>query len=208
MKIRCSALGKIMTRPRSKSEFLSQTAKSYIRDIAKQDFYGYETELKNKYLDKGIQVENDSIQLYNSVFFTDHIKNTERITNDFLTGEADIVGDDIIIDIKSSFSLETFPALPEDADVKDYQHQVRGYMMLYNKQSAQVAFCMSSTPDELLNEWDNWDIHKVEHIAPEHRVTIVSFERSKEWEQECEERCKASIEYYTEYINLLNNKNK
>lgn len=207
MKIRCSSLGKIMTRPRSKSEVLSKTAQSYIRDLAKQDFYGYETQLENKYLSKGIEMEDESIRLYNSVFFTDFTKNSVRLENDFITGEADIVANQII-DIKSSWSLDTFPALPEDADVKDYEHQVRGYMWLYNKPSAEVAFCMVSTPDELLNDWDDWNIHKVNHIAPEHRVTIVKFERSEEWEQECAERCQATVEYYSEYINQLNNKNK
>lgn len=207
MKIRCSSLGKIMTRPRSKSEVLSKTAQSYIRDLAKQDFYGYETQLENKYLSKGIEMEDESIRLYNSVFFTDYTKNRVRLENDFITGEADIVANQII-DIKSSWSLDTFPALPEDADVKDYEHQVRGYMWLYDKPFAEVAFCLVDTPDDILNEWDNWNIHKVSHIAPEHRVTIVKFERDLEWEKECAERCQASIEYYTQYINKLNEKNQ
>jgi len=39
MKIRCSALGKIMTSPRSKSELLSQTAKTYVHELAIEHLY-------------------------------------------------------------------------------------------------------------------------------------------------------------------------
>ena len=55
MKWHPSSIGKIMTNPRNKSEVLSETAKSYIKSIAKQDFYGYNIELNNKYIIKGIE---------------------------------------------------------------------------------------------------------------------------------------------------------
>ena len=44
-----------MINARSKSEVLSETAKSYIKSIAIQDFYGYNIELNNKYIIKGIE---------------------------------------------------------------------------------------------------------------------------------------------------------
>ena len=208
MKIRCSSLGKIMTNPRKKGEVLSQTAKSYIRDIAKQDFFGYVSELDNKYLDKGNQCEQDSIDLFNAVFFTDYKKNTERISNDFLTGECDIDTGESIIGIKTSWSLETFPATEDEAQDKNYEWQVRGYMMLYNRMNASVSFCMVSTPNELLKDWDNHSVHFVSHIEPEHRVTVVNYERDFELEKQIEEKCTEAIRYYTEYINELNKKNK
>ena len=34
MKIRCSSLGKIMTSPKSKGEVLSQTTKTYLKELA------------------------------------------------------------------------------------------------------------------------------------------------------------------------------
>ncbi len=51
-------------------------------------------ELNNKYINKGIMQENDSIALFNSVMFSNYSKNTERLNNEWLTGEADIVLDD------------------------------------------------------------------------------------------------------------------
>lgn len=207
MKIRCSSLGKIMTSSRKKGEVLSQTAKSYIRDIAKQDFYGYNSELDNKYLDKGNQCEQDSIDLYNAVHLTDHEKNTERISNEFLTGECDIDTGESIIDIKTSWSLETFPATTDEAHDKSYEWQVRGYMMLYNRMSASVSFCMVSTPNELLKDWDNHSIHKVDHIDPHFRITVCEYERDFEIEKDIEEKCEFALQYYYDYIAELNNKN-
>ncbi len=51
-------------------------------------------ELNNKYINKGNLQENDSIALFNSVMFSNYSKNTERLNNEWLTGEADIVLDD------------------------------------------------------------------------------------------------------------------
>ena len=76
MLIRCSSLPKICTASKVKGS-LSETAKSYIKTIAKQDFYGYESELNNKYVKKGIECEGAGIALYNNVFFTSHEKNKE-----------------------------------------------------------------------------------------------------------------------------------
>ena len=41
MKIRSSALGKIMTNPRKKSETLSATCKTYIKELVKEDLFNY-----------------------------------------------------------------------------------------------------------------------------------------------------------------------
>jgi hypothetical protein len=206
MIFRCSSLGKICTNPRTKGEVLSETAKTYIRQLAKEDFYGYNSELNNKYLSKGTNQELESIELLNAVRFEEYTKNTERITTDLLTGECDIITDDTIIDIKTSWSLETFPATPSEAHDKDYEWQVRGYMMLYNRPKAEVIFTMVSTDPELLTPWDNLSIHQVDHIEPRFRVTAVQYERDEEIEAGMIEKLKAAQEYYVEYVNELNEK--
>ena len=40
MKIRCSALGRLMTAPRNKSEVLSKTAQSYIQELVLEEKFG------------------------------------------------------------------------------------------------------------------------------------------------------------------------
>ena len=63
LKIRCSAIGKIMATPRSKTEFLSQTAKSYIQELVLEHKFGIKKEFSSRYTDKGNEVEELSIAL-------------------------------------------------------------------------------------------------------------------------------------------------
>jgi len=206
MKWHPSSLGKLMIESRTKSEVLSETTKTYIRAVAKQDFYGYNVELNNKYINKGNLQENDSIALFNSVMFSNYSKNTERLNNEWLTGEADIVLDDQIIDIKTSWSLETFPATSEEGINKLYEWQLRAYMMLYDKNYASLVYCMVSTDPSLLNEWENLSLHQVDHIAPEKRITTLRFYRDLDLEVLIKIQLHHCTEYYVKYINQLNNK--
>jgi hypothetical protein len=206
MKWRASQMGKLMTTSRSKTDVLSQTAKSYINQIAKEDFFGYNSPVINRYLDKGTNQELESIQLLNAVRFEDFQKNAVRKTNDFMTGECDIVTVSSIIDIKTSWSLDTFPELPEDIDSKEYEWQGRAYMYLYDKPEFELIYCMVSTWDEFLTQYDDKTLHKVDHIDPAKRITSMLFERDMELEQQMIERCQLATEYYLERISKLNNK--
>lgn len=205
MIFRCSSLAKLMTNPRNKSENLSETAKSYIKQLAKENFYGYTSKVETKQMRKGTEYEMESISLVNSVWFgSNFVKNQLRETQGYLSGHPDIITDDSIIDIKTSWSLETFPALPEDAD--SYEWQVRGYMHLFNKPRAFVIFCMIDTDDELLSDWDNRDIHKVSHIDPTKRITVVQYERDGVLEELMLSRLRDASEFYSQYMQQLNNK--
>ena len=206
MKIRCSALGKIMTNPRSKKETLSAGCKTYIKELVKEDLFGYKSTIDSKYLTKGIDMEDTSIDLYNEVHSTLYLKNTERLSNEFITGECDINTEDKIIDIKTSWSLETFPAAVDDINNKDYEWQLRAYMWLYDKPKAELAYCMVSTPDYLLKDWDNYKIHKVDKHDPFLRVTTISFERDTDKEQEIMERVIECGKFYNEYRDSILNK--
>lgn len=206
MKWRASQIGKLMTTSRSKTDVLSQTAKSYIEQLAKEDFFGYTSPLINRYLDKGINQELESINLLNSVRFEDFYKNTQRVENEFLTGECDIITTESIIDIKTSWSLDTFPELPEDIDSNQYEWQGRAYMMLFNRFEFELVFCMVSTWDEFLTQYDDKALHKVDHIDPRKRITSITFERDLELERQMIERCQLATEYYIERINKLNSK--
>ena len=206
MKWRASQIGKLMTTSRSKTDVLSQTAKSYIEQLAKEDFFGYTSPLVNRYLDKGINQELESINLLNSVRFENYEKNDQRIENEFITGECDIITNESIIDIKTSWSLDTFPELPEDIDSNQYEWQGRAYMMLFNRFEFELVFCMVSTWDEFLTQYDDKALHKVDHIDPRKRITSITFERDPELENQMIERCQLATEYYVERINKLNAK--
>jgi len=207
MKFRASSLGKLMTSSRTKGEALSQTAKSYIIQKAKEDFFEYRSELNSKYITKGLAQEQDSINLLNLVRLEDYKKNEDRVENEWLSGCCDIITDTSIIDIKTSWSLDTFPATSyELKDLSDYEWQGRAYMWLYDMPSFELCYVMVSTAPELLGEYENGALHYVEHIAPEKRITSITFERDKEIEIQMAERLILATEFYNEVLTQLKNK--
>ena len=68
---RASALASIMTDGKGKDE-LSVGAKTFVTKLAKEMVYGYDERIKSKYMDKGIRVEDASIDLYNAVMLTSY----------------------------------------------------------------------------------------------------------------------------------------
>jgi len=207
MKFNSHKLGKLMTSSRTKGEALSQTAKSYIIQKAKEDFFEYRSEINNKYLTKGLAQEQDSINLLNLVRLEDYKKNEERVENEWLTGCCDIITDTSIIDIKTSWSLDTFPATTyELKDLSDYEWQGRAYMWLYDMPSFELCYVMVTTAPEIMGEYENGALHYVDHIAPEKRITSITFERDKEIEIQMAERLILATEFYNEVLTQLKNK--
>lgn len=223
-RIRASSLGSIMTEPKSIAAHLltddvkaivskktrteedkailqywldhslSAGAITFLDTVAKEHVYGYHTVVTGKYMDKGLIVEDESIALYNSVFFTNHVKNTERRTNEWVTGECDIAAlltePKKIIDIKSSWSLDTFPAHAKAGADKDYEWQLRAYMMLWNVDEGEIAYCLVNTPDELVR-YEQPELHSVEHIPEQLRITRVPVLRDLELEEKIKRKVHA-----------------
>ena len=207
MKFRASQLGKLMTSYRTKGEALSQTAKSYIIQKAKEDFFDYHSELTNKYVLKGIHQEQDSIDLLNAVRFENYKKYEHRAENEWLTGSCDIITEELIIDVKTSWSLDTFPSTSyELKDLNDYEWQGRAYLWLYDRPRFELSYVMVSTLDELLSDFDNYSLHKVDHIDPAKRITSITFERDKELEIQMAERLIEATKFYKEVLTQLTNK--
>ena len=107
-KIRCSAIGLIMATSKVKGQ-LSKTAQTYAQEWLKQEIYGRRKEISSKYLDKGNQLEDESIQfLVNNSDYGFIVKNEEHFENDFLTGTPDIILPQEIIDMKKQLGLLHF----------------------------------------------------------------------------------------------------
>lgn len=201
-KFRASSLADIMTEPKSKTEVLSVGAKTAIIQMAREFVYGYDSIVSTKYMTKGIECEDQSIDLLNSVLFTDYKKNTERKTNDWITGEADLVCEDCIRDIKTSWSLDTFPVLEEMCDNKTYWWQMQAYMWLYEKPKAEVCYCLIDTPEELIG-YENRALHQVSHIAPELRVTRWKIDRDDDAIAKIAPKVEAARDYYQQIIDRI-----
>lgn len=199
---RASSLAEIMTEPKTKKETLSVGAKTAIKKMAKEAVYGFDERISSKYMDKGIQVEDKSIELLNSVLFTSYKKNTERRANEWITGECDIFTGKKIIDIKSSWCLTTFPVLAEEGEDKTYMWQLAAYMWLWDCEEADIAYCLVTTPDSLVG-YEDPALHMVDHIQPELRVTLVRYTRDKEKEAKIVEKVEAARAYYSQVIERI-----
>lgn len=203
MKFRCSSIGKLMTEPRSKSEgVLSVGAKTYIRELAAQEIFGVDFEVSSKYIEKGIEAEGDSIDLLNSVRGLSLVKNTERRDNEFITGECDLFDDDAKRghDIKTSWSIATFPIIVADCEDKLYEWQMRGYMALWDADEWEVNYCLVDTPDRLIG-FEPMPLHVVSHLPEWMRVTTWTVKRDLEKEAAIYEKVKAANEYLNLVIN-------
>lgn len=150
-KFRCSSLGKLMTNPRSKKEVLSATTKRYLQEIHKEVLFGKTTEIQSKYLEKGKQVEDTSIEMVNRLTGKSYEKNMEFFEDDYICGTPDII-DKELIDIKSSWDFTTFPMHEETLTTKDYYWQMQGYMSLCYRNTSSVIYCLVDTPDNLIQD--------------------------------------------------------
>lgn len=187
----------------AKDKSLSAGAKTFVEFAAKEMLYNFKEQVTGKFMDKGLIVEDESIELYNSVFFTDYKKNTQRRTDDYITGECDIIVPGLRgIDIKSSWSLSTFPATAAAGMDKLYEWQCRGYMRLWNVPEWEVAYCMVNTPDELI-KYEQESLHYVDHIPPELRVTRVRYQRDMELEQKIVTKVQAAHRYYAQIVDQI-----
>ena len=186
-----------MTEPRSKSEgVLSVGAKTYIRELAAQEIFGVDFEVSSKYIEKGIEAEGDSIDLLNSVRGLSLVKNTERRDNEFITGECDLFDDDAKRghDIKTSWSIATFPIIVADCEDKLYEWQMRGYMALWDADEWEVNYCLVDTPDRLIG-FEPMQLHVVSHLPEWMRVTTWTVKRDLDKEAAIYEKVKAANEY-------------
>lgn len=199
---RCSSIGKLMTEPKTKAEGpLSVGAKTYIRQLAAQEIFGVDFEVSSKQMEKGLQVEDESIAMLNRVRGFNLSKNTERRTNDFITGECDLFDPSRKVghDIKSSWSIATFPIAVIDCVDKLYEWQMHGYMMLWDADKWEVNYCLVDTPDELIG-FEPMQMHMVSHVPEHMRITTWHVERDKEKEAAIIEKVKHAREYYKQVI--------
>jgi hypothetical protein len=146
-----------MTEPRSKSENLSETTKTFLKEWWLEEKYRRVKEIDSKYLTKGIEKEESAISLLQEYFLKNGKnvllkKNEQFFENDFITGTPDLILSDCIIDIKCSWGIFTFPFWDKEVKTKDYFYQLQGYMALTGRQSAKLAYCLVNTPEMLVQD--------------------------------------------------------
>jgi hypothetical protein len=149
---RASSSGYLMVEPKLKSEVLSETTKTHLVDVFVSNKYGRNTDIHTKATNKGLMVEEDSLTLYSRYKKEIYFKNEEHFSNDFIKGTPDIILEDMIIDIKSSWDIYTFFRSGHSKLNKLYYWQLQSYMALTGKKEAMLAYCLINTPDMLIQD--------------------------------------------------------
>lgn len=196
-KIRASQAGKLMTNPRSKGEVLSKTTKSYLQEWVKEQIYGVRKNISSKYLDKGNQVEDDAITYAAAEqgwLFAE--KNDQYFEDDYFCGTPDVILDEKIIDIKSSWDCFSFPLFYEVIPNKDYYWQLQTYMHLTGKRYAQLAYVLMNTPEELTFE----PAHNYNDIESQYRIKTFDIQYDAEEIKQLQEKVQLSREYINELL--------
>lgn len=157
--------------PKQDEELLSLIAKrdappslgdsciSYLKEMYIWYKYGKEPlggSERSKYTMKGKLVEDESIMMLSRIDSQTYKKNDLRFTNNYLTGEPDIIvtnnGQSVaIIDIKSSYDFATLLSNIGSPLNPLYKYQVQGYMALTGTEYAEVCYCLVNMPQEMIN---------------------------------------------------------
>jgi len=201
---RCSSLHKLIGDGRSKAAVISDTAKSAIRDIVKEDLYGFRSFTGNQYTRKGNLLEDLAIEMSGKMRFRNYQKHVGRVENELITGECDVLDIErkLIIDTKVTWDIGTHPFFADESMEKvkkaGYDVQMQAYMWLYDCEVANIDFWLFPCPPELLKDWDDIDqlVHLVEKIDIRERKTTVVIERDESVIQKIKDKIPHCQEYY------------
>ena len=201
---RCSSLHKLIGDGRSKAAVISDTAKSAIRDIVKEDLYGFRSFTGNQYTQKGNLLEDLAIEMSGKMRFRNYQKHVGRVENELITGECDVLDLErkLIIDTKVTWDIGTHPFFQDEAMEKvkkaGYDVQMQAYMWLYDCEVAHIDFWLFPCPPELLKDWDDIDqlVHLVEAIDIRERKTTVIIERDEAVIQKIKDKIPHCQNYY------------
>lgn len=119
---------------------------------------GRREELKNKFLDKGNERENDAITLLSLVSKRFYKKNSTRLENEFISGEPDLFLGEFItdaeetLDTKCSWSYITFLEAQDKTLNSGYEWQGQSYMWLTGAKKHTVVYCLVNGTYKYLND--------------------------------------------------------
>jgi hypothetical protein len=171
---------------------LSKGAKTYIKEVWLKNEKGFEEEITDKKLRKGIQGEEDAINLISFVDGIMYVKNEERKHDHHITGECDVVTDfkdlefegtffdsvKVIDDTKCSWNPRTFM---NATLTTDYEWQGRAYLYLYDADIFRLRHCLvDCPPDVYQDEFKKfcWNHNVLDPEFPEYKEVIEQFKRN------------------------------
>lgn len=169
---RCSLLGKLMTNKQGKTdttkyEDLSETCKQALIEMFIARRFQRHKDISNKYIEKGLMVEEDAVTLYSRLEGKFFKKNKDRIHNEYINGEPDLFTGVSVFDaqhvheLKSSWDIFTFYTVRSKPIDKNYLYQINGYMALTGAKAATLGYCLINTPEPMINDEKRKLFHKM-----------------------------------------------
>jgi len=183
IRIHCSSLGKLLTEPKSKQDKeegnLSATAKTHLIEIYAQNLYNFRKELNNKYVTKGNEVEKEGIDALSIQVRYPMEKNEEVFINEFLVGTPDVITQNMVFDVKSSFDWITFLSnVPSELDPM-YVAQVNGYLDLLGYDTGYIAYVLLDTPESIRNKEKFYLLSSMDVISEESPAFVKAWEEKE-----------------------------
>lgn len=157
-RVRCSGVGSIMADPK-KGKKLPQGAITFLQNWYFEQRTGEQIFKGNRATKKGWEVEDDAIDDYAKLTgYGELVKNEDFYGNDFTEGTPDVlVGDDLVTDIKSPWSLDTFTKYNNHVATEErptpsklYFWQLQAYMWVTGRKRAELAYVLRNTPKQLI----------------------------------------------------------
>lgn len=151
--VHCSSLHRILTH--FDKDDLQKGHITVAKEIHRQYKWDRQPDWGSKHTEKGIVGEEDAITLLALNRKVMLKKNTERITNDFITGLPDVyIGNSITeveegFDTKCSWDVHSFPHKGETLD-SCYEYQNHGYMYLTGAKKWATVYCLVNAPIHLI----------------------------------------------------------
>lgn len=129
---------------------LSEGCKTYLCDIYTRVKYDRTEDIRSKYMEKGLHMEEDAITLYSLVTGLMYRKNTRRENNGWVEGSLDFEDETYVFDTKVNWSIFQFTRTVGKKLNPIYKWQLKIYCWLYGKKVGKLIFCLLNTPEHLI----------------------------------------------------------
>ena len=129
---------------------LTDSNKKILSSLVYATKYGRKTELNSHQITKGLEVEKECRDILSRVTGLFLTASKERKENNWVTGAIDIEPNEVIPDIKSTWSWESFSKILEESANELYLRQLDSYMDLWNKKESLLCHVLTDTPFEIV----------------------------------------------------------
>lgn len=207
-KMRASKAGILLTRGGAESK----TVQTELQQLYKESVYGQTRELKSKYLDKGVLMEDKAIDAtIEHLNLPFKLKNEKQFENEYFTGMPDLIFEEekLTVDTKCSWDWTTFPLFErffkENGEPYStfYRYYAQGqvYMELTGCRYHKVVFVLLNTPENL----EPWK-EQIDYadVAMKYRIREVTFPYSEDVIQVLQDEVKNCRTYLHELEDELN----